>query len=145
MVTRANGYIVIAMCFYPRGLKKELRDEYLSSLAPDKALFKDWQEFAKRYGHEAAFRHANYEDRFQLSERAFVELERLTVLSRQKDVYLVCQCSEGERCHREMLLLAAKKAFGAEIAPVSQEYPRFLARLQPRGPSGKPVLTPPKG
>src|SRR3989338_317626 len=129
MVTRANGYIVIAMCFYPRGLKKELRDEYLSSLAPDKALFKDWQEFAKRYGHEAAF----------------VELERLTVLSRQKDVYLVCQCSEGERCHREMLLLAAKKAFGAEIAPVSQEYPRFLARLQPRGPSGKPVLTPPKG
>ena len=116
------------MCFYPRGLRRELRDEYLRCLAPDPVLFKDWQRHEKLHGHEAAFTHSHYEDRFTLSEPALAALGRLAGLSRQRDVYLVCQCAVGERCHREILLLLAKGEFGAETGEVFHAYPRYFAR-----------------
>lgn len=33
-ITRDHGFVAITMRHYPRGLKKELRDEYLGGLAP---------------------------------------------------------------------------------------------------------------
>lgn len=127
-VGRRHGHIAIAMCFYPRGLRKELRDEYRRNLAPDVKLFKEWQIHEKKSGHDEAFRLSRYEKRFTLSPEAMSDLERLSALSREKDVYVVCQCAVGERCHREILLLLAKKKFRAPISKVFHEYPDFFAR-----------------
>jgi uncharacterized protein YeaO (DUF488 family) len=128
-ITRDDGYIVIAMCFYPRGLRKELRDEYHGSLAPDKKLFKDWQAQNEAHGHDGAFAASNYEARFTLSEEAWDHLERLADLSNERDVYLVCQCQVGEMCHREILMLLAEREFHAKIDKVYHSYPTALKRL----------------
>lgn len=129
-LTKQHGHLVIAMCFYPRGLKKELRDEYRADLAPDRILFKEFKEFQKRFGHEAGFIQSHYEKRFSLSPNALEHLKELSELSKIKDVYLVCQCTIGERCHREMLLLTAEKLYGAAIGQVFQEYSVHLNRLE---------------
>src|SRR5687767_7745897 len=97
------GYIVIGMCFYPRGVSKEWRHEYRADLAPDRELFREWKNFEKTSGHDAAFRLTNYETRFTLKSEALVHLDCLC--EREEDVYLICQCQVGERCHREMLML----------------------------------------
>lgn len=123
-ITRKQGYIVITMCFYPRGLRKELRDEYRGDLAPDRALFKDFKRWQKELGHEKGFELSHYDDRFSLSASALETLSRLSRLSWERDVYLVCQCEPGERCHREILMLLAERRFGASIDLVRNEYPR---------------------
>lgn len=128
-ITRASAHIAICMCFHPRNLAARYRDEYLSALAPDKELFQQWQEARDKVGHERAFTVSRYEDRFNLGAEAFSHLARLTALAREKHVYLVCQCETGFRCHREMLLLAAKEAYGADTGLVYHAYPNFLARL----------------
>lgn len=128
-LNRNMGYIVVCMAFYPRGLKKELTDEYRTHLAPHRELFREWKEFEEKFGHEAAFVKSSYEERFELPPDALESLRRLTDLSRSRDVYLLCQCTLGERCHREMLCLIAQHKFKAEIAPLYNEYPVFRARL----------------
>ncbi len=127
-ISPSDGYVVIAMCFFPRGLKRELRNESRSNLAPDRALFKEWQKFEQEFGHDLAFAKSNYEQRFQLDDSAKYDLRRLTELSRTKNVYLVCQCAVGERCHREMVMLFAQRFYQATIAPVFHSYPDFMAR-----------------
>lgn len=121
-VSRADGRVVIAMRFHPRGLRRELRDEYRADLAPERPLFKDFKRWQKALGHDAAFEKADYYGRFALSESGLSALERL---SREPGkVFLVCQCAVGERCHREILLLLAGKRFGARIGRVFHDYPR---------------------
>jgi uncharacterized protein YeaO (DUF488 family) len=129
-LTRKHGYLVVAMRFYPRGLRKNLRDEYRSDLAPELKLFKDFKKNQARFGHDRAFEKARYEKRFSLSERAMEHLRELSELSREKDVYLACQCEIGERCHREILLLLARKKFGARIGKVFHEYPTVMRRAK---------------
>lgn len=129
-ISRKDGYLVAAMCFYPRGLKKELLDEYRAHLAPDRKLFKDWKEVEQKSGHEAAFTETSYEERFTLAPDALESLRRLTDISLTRDVYIACQCEPGERCHREIVLLVAEHKFGAKIAPIHHEYPVFLKRLK---------------
>lgn len=128
-LTRAHGYIVVAMAFYPRGLKKDLMDEYRAHLAPDRELFREWKEYEAEFGHEEAFKKSNYEARFTLAPDALESLRRLVDISRKKDVYLICQCEPGERCHREIVALIAQDKFKAEIAPLYNEYPTFKKRL----------------
>jgi len=123
-VARRDGYVVITMRFYPRGLRKELRDEYIGELAPDKVLFRDFKLWQKRLGHEAGFAKSRYDARFSLSDNALAQLQRLSEISRKRDVYLVCQCDVGERCHREILMLLAKKRFKAKIGKVYNSYRR---------------------
>jgi len=129
-ISRAQGYMVVCMAFYPRGLKKELMDEYRTHLAPDRELFAEWKEYEKKFGHEEAFKKSNYEARFALPPDALESLRRLTDISRKQDVYLICQCQIGERCHREILALIARDKYRAEIAPLHNEYPVFEARLK---------------
>ena len=128
-IARSTGHIAICMCFHPRNLAARFRDEYLSSLAPDQELFRDWQEKRDEVGHDRAFAEARYQERFHLGAKAFRDLERLTELSREKHVYIVCQCETGFRCHREMLLLTARQEFGAETGLVYHQYPTYLARV----------------
>jgi uncharacterized protein YeaO (DUF488 family) len=117
------------MRFYPRGLRRELRDEYRGELAPAPALFADFKRHQAESGHDRAFALSRYESRFSLSDEAWARLGRLSAMSRTRDVYLVCQCPVGERCHREILMLLARDRFGARIGPVHHGYPVAERRL----------------
>lgn len=127
---RQDGYIAITMRYYPRFLRKELRDEFISDLAPAKELLSDFNRAQKKLGaHNPAFAETDYENRIELSASGLSHLERLAELSRSKDVYLLCICELGEKCHREMLLLLARKLFHCEIGTVCHAYPDFMKRL----------------
>ncbi len=136
-LTREMGYIVLSMCFYPRGLKKELKDEFRNDLAPTPELLKDFKHWQALEGQEAGFKKSHYEERFALSRRAFDYFAWLCKSSLEKDVYLVCQCELGERCHREILLLIAKQEFNTETASVFHQYPIYLKRLETTLPTGQ--------
>ena len=112
---------------YPRGVKKELSDEFRSELAPDRELLKEWKQFERDKGHDEAFKLTNYEARFQLTPTALYHLKKYSEAS--GDTYLVCQCKIGERCHREMLLLTAKIKYNAKIGEVHNSYPTYEARI----------------
>jgi uncharacterized protein YeaO (DUF488 family) len=127
-ISRISTWIVITMCYYPRGIKKEWRDEFRSDLAPDRELFREWKKYEREVGHTEAFKLSHYEKRFHLSSSALEHLQELSLLSRKMDVYLVCQCAPGEMCHREMLMLLAKTKYGANTAPIFNSYEIFSRR-----------------
>ncbi|HYF50713.1 MAG TPA: DUF488 family protein [Planctomycetota bacterium] len=130
-VSRADGYIVLAMRCYPRGVSKTLRDEYLSCLGPPAELLNDLHAHKQDTSHNEAFDRANYEERFDLNADGREALKRLVDLSRTRDVYLICQCKPDEKCHRELLLLLAKKWYKAEVQELRFGYPKFEERLSP--------------
>jgi uncharacterized protein YeaO (DUF488 family) len=118
------------MRFYPRFLRKELRDEFLAVLAPKKELLHDFNAAQKRLGnHNDSFAEVDYEQRFELSPKGLAELTRLAEMSKEKDVYLLCVCNLGDRCHREILMLFAHKLYGTPIDKVFHTYPIVMSRL----------------
>ncbi|MEW6056594.1 MAG: hypothetical protein AB1540_08255 [Bdellovibrionota bacterium] len=130
-VTRANGFIVICMRHYPRYLKKELRDSYSAKLAPSEELFTEFNSLKTNLGnHNAAFRIANYESKFDLSDEGLEELKGLSQKSQVEDVYLVCQCGPGELCHRDLLLILARHYFHVETETPRFPYRNFVKRLE---------------
>jgi uncharacterized protein YeaO (DUF488 family) len=129
-IPRKGSHIVITMRFYPRFLKKELRDEFVCDLAPVKELLHDFNQAQKKLGdHNPSFAQVDYENRFDLSESGMEHLKRLSDLSKNKDVYLVCICGPGERCHREMLMLMAQHLYHCKIGKVFHSYPDFMKRV----------------
>jgi uncharacterized protein YeaO (DUF488 family) len=137
-ISPSDGYVAITMIRYPRALRRELRDAYIKILAPDLKLFLDFRKhLEKTRSHELAFEGSKYERRFTLSSEALAKLKELSELSQKQDVYLVCQCAVGEHCHRELLLLTAKKMFNATIGPVHQNYPTYNQRLRTMYPDHK--------
>jgi uncharacterized protein YeaO (DUF488 family) len=130
-LTRRDGFIAIVMRHHPRGVKVQLRDLYSRELAPSDELFKDFRaELEKTKDHNLAFQNVKYEERFNLSPEALRLLEDLNETAKVKDVYLVCQCGPKERCHRDLLLLLARKKFNAKTAPLRHEYEVFRRRLE---------------
>lgn len=130
VIPRATSHIVITMRFYPRFLKKEMRDEFLCVLAPEKELLAEFNAAQKKLGsHNPAFGEVDYERRFNLSATALQHLRRLAELSHDRDVYLLCICKQGDRCHREMLLILAHRLWEAEIGDVFHDYPQFMLRI----------------
>lgn len=117
---------------YPRGLKKELIDQYLSQLAPQSDLFKDFKQKEKSVGHAAAFLQTHYEERFCLTPLGLAHLERLANMSKEQDVYLLCQCDVGQHCHRELLLLIAQNCFDTKIDKLFHDYSIFQRRITSR-------------
>ena len=131
IIDRDNSYIVITMRFYPRFLRKEFRDEFICELAPIKELLHDFNTAQKRLGnHNQAFPEISYEDRFELTQKGREHLERLSHLSKSKDVYLICICDVGQRCHREILMLAAHELYKCKVDKVYHTYPTFMKRLK---------------
>ena len=125
------GKVVVCMRYYPRYLKKELVQDYHRELAPDEVLFADFRASLEKSGdHNLAFESVGYENRFSLSDKGFERLAEISELSRKQDVYLVCQCERGQKCHRHLLLLIAEKYFGAQIDRVRLPYPDFATRLE---------------
>ncbi len=129
-LTRAHGHVVLAMRLHPRGMARALRDEFIAALAPERALLDDFHAARAASGdHDGAFDDVDYLRRFALSVEAVSHLARLAALARDRDVFLVCQCDAEQRCHRDLLLLAAHAWFGTEVAPPRHDYAAFAARL----------------
>lgn len=130
-ISREKAYLVVCMHFYPRHLKKEMRDEYLHKLAPDEKLLKEFNSMKTNLAdHNAAFRVVKYEEKFKLVPEALDDLKRLADLSQGKDVYLACLCGTGERCHRDLLLMVAEYKFKASVEKPRFAYPDFAKRLE---------------
>ncbi len=134
-LTRDAGYIVLPMCRYPRGLKKILIDEYTKALAPTQELLDEFHaEREKLNGnHNAAFLSCHYQEKFKLGKKGVEALKRLSDLAIERDVYLVCQCEIDQRCHRELLLIAAKRWWSTPTELRKFSYPIFEARLADSG------------
>ena len=131
---RRYGYSVIVMQYYPRFVKKELVDEYLRTLAPERELFSEFKALDRELGdHDLAFEKVHYEERFSLSTAGDEDLRRLSELSATQDVYLFCQCEATEHCHADLLLLAARHRHSAAIAWMRVKYPVYEARLRAEG------------
>lgn len=129
-VSRDSSYIVITMRRYPRFVNRALRDEYLTSTSPDRKLFEDWLTAKRRYDdHNGAFAKSKFDQRFTLEEDGLEHLARLCAMAETQDVYLVCQCHKGMRCHREYLLIMARKIFKANAEKPANAYPEFEKRL----------------
>lgn len=129
-IARRRSYTVVVMQHYPRGLGKELVDEYRHSLAPEKALFDEFKTLDRELGeHDTAFEKVRYEARFGLREEGLLDLRRLSELARERDVILFCQCLAPEKCHADLLLLMANHLCGAPTATVRIQYPIFQSRL----------------
>ncbi len=93
-----DGYRVLATRYWPRGVKKESVDEYVSALAPSRGLLQSyrteditWEEFRKRYLDEMR------------GEDQRTEIYRLANLARSQKITLLCICNELEKCHRWLL------------------------------------------
>lgn len=130
-ITKLHGHIVVVTHYYPRFLKRKLVDEYVKDLAPTRELLTEFKENEKAAGdHDGGFEAMNYESKFTLSESGLSELSRLSSLAATKDVYLVCHCTVGQRCHRELLLMIAKEQLGSKTARVHHTYTTFAQRLK---------------
>ncbi len=128
-VNRRYGYLAIVMQYYPRFLGKELTDAYLKSLAPDKSLFTEFKALELASDHDAAFEAVKYQSRFEITPAGWKDLEALAGISSARDVFLICQCNLDQRCHADLLLLAAQARFNARIPTLRKAYPEFSARL----------------
>lgn len=130
-LTREDTYLAIVMRFYPRFLKRELVDEYDRRLAPPAELFTEFKaQDRKLANHNSAFYLVNYEERFNLTPDGRARLAQLAELSRTRTVALVCQCSDFDRCHCDLLLLWTRHAHKIETGKIIFDYPIFQARLE---------------
>jgi len=96
-VSPGDGLRLLAMRFWPRGVKKAQADLFLAELAPSAATVKDfqagkldWPGFVKRYNAEMK------------SQTPMLKL--LAALDRKgATITLLCGCKTPERCHRSLL------------------------------------------
>jgi uncharacterized protein YeaO (DUF488 family) len=133
-VSKDVSYLVVVMRFYPRFLKRNLVDEYVRVLAPPAELFTEFKaKDRKLANHNSAFYLVRYEDRFDLSPMGREKLSELAELSREREVILICQCKDFDRCHCDLLLLWARKCFSAEVSGLIFDYPDFIKRLEATG------------
>jgi uncharacterized protein YeaO (DUF488 family) len=125
LITKRHGYLVVTTRYYPRTLPREFIHEYISTLAPSRALLHDFRKLAKKIGHNEAFRNIQYTKRFELTPEALAELQRLSEMAKQKDVYLGCYCSHAQYCHRDLLLIMANALYEAPIDRIKYPYSGF--------------------
>lgn len=93
-----DGFRVLVMRYWPRGIAKSCFDDWQRALAPSAALLSDyrsglvsWGEYTERYHQEMAAPGAQ-EALGVIAERA-----------RSGVVTLLCWCADETRCHRTLL------------------------------------------
>lgn len=129
-VNRDQAYLAVVMRFYPRFLKKEKVDVYIRDLAPEATLFAEFKKKDRELAnHNSAFYLVKYEARFDLTPAGRAKLKELSDLSHERDVVLICQCRDFDRCHCDLLLLWAERHYGAKAQGLIFDYPDFKARL----------------
>jgi uncharacterized protein YeaO (DUF488 family) len=94
--SRGDGYRLLVMRLWPRGVRKEAVDSWEKELGPSTELLRAyraggiaWAEFARRY-------------RAEVRKKPEL-LESVRKLSRRRTVTLLCGCEDESRCHRSVL------------------------------------------
>ena len=107
-----DGYRLLVMRFWPRGVRKDAIDAWERELAPSVDLLRayragriEWEEFARRY-------------RAQVGEQRAL-LEELSRRASDGTVTLLCGCEDASLCHRTLLKeLAEGPRMASESYPV---------------------------
>lgn len=93
-----DGYRVLCTQYWPRGIRRELVNEYVRKLAPSRELLHafrsgqlDWEGYKERYLEEV--------DRADAAQ----EIKRLRELSTEGTVTILCVCRDENHCHRGLL------------------------------------------
>lgn len=130
-ITKRHGRIVVVTRYYPRFLKRKLVDDYEGVLAPTRELLGSFKDLESDLGgeHDRAFEEIGYEEKFWLDESGLAKLAEYAALGASQDVYFVCHCKLGQRCHRELLLMMASSLYAGPVGRVYLQYPVFAARL----------------
>jgi uncharacterized protein YeaO (DUF488 family) len=93
-----DGYRILSMRYWPRGIARSKVDEYVTKTAPSKGLL-------HAYLHEG-LGWAPYVDAYlseMQSDEARAEIARLAELARSRTITLMCGCEDETRCHRSVL------------------------------------------
>ena len=95
----SDGFRLLVMRLWPRGIRKALVDEWDRGLAPSRELLADfrggavdWPGYAERFASEMASR-----------EDSAASLDRLRARSAREAVTLLCSCVDATRCHRSLV------------------------------------------
>ena len=95
-VSKDDGYRVLVMRFWPRGISKNKVDVWEKEMGTPADLIKQWKkgsiswtEFSKRYRKFAA----QHKDK----------IDELTRIAKKETVTLLCSCSDEKHCHRSLL------------------------------------------
>jgi uncharacterized protein YeaO (DUF488 family) len=117
----SDGYRVLIMRLWPRGIRKERVDAWLKELGPVPALLREflderitWDEYVPRY--RAGLRRPE-------AQAAIAEVRRR---AREGRVTLLCGCADEQRCHRSLLrayLLNSPRARPRSARPRAAERP----------------------
>lgn len=93
-----DGWRVLSMRYWPRGVPRGVMDEYTTKTAPSRELlhsFKhgglSWEDYVPRYLAEMR------------SDTAQREISRLANIAHTRTVTLMCGCENEQRCHRFLL------------------------------------------
>jgi uncharacterized protein YeaO (DUF488 family) len=93
-----DGYRVLVTRYWPRGIDKNVIDEYIALLAPSRELLHqyrqellDWPRYRLQYLKEMQ------------NDRARSQIHRLAKLARSEVVTVMCVCADKDRCHRSLL------------------------------------------
>jgi len=103
--SKNDGFRVLVMQYWPRGVKKERVDVWYKDLGTSKELIKDWKagkvtwrQFKKRY--VADLKDPNKQ---QL-------IRQLAQQARTRKITLLCGCRDSSSCHRIILKEEIMKA-----------------------------------
>lgn len=104
-----DGYRLLVMRLWPRGVRKDAVDAWQKDLAPSEELRRafvhgalPWEAFAKAYLEEMQ---ARQELIHQLARQA-----------RDQTVTLLCSCRDEARCHRTLLRRRVESAADSALA-----------------------------
>jgi len=117
----SDGYRVLIMRLWPRGIRKERVDVWLKELGPVPTLLREflderitWKQYVPRYLAGLARPEA---------QEAIAEVRRR---AREGRVTLLCGCADEARCHRSLLrayLLNSPRARPRSARPRAAERP----------------------
>lgn len=95
-VERADGYRVLVMRYWPRGVSKDKVDAWEKELGTPKELIKkwkagsmSWEKFTQAYLDSIC----NQQDR----------ITELAKKAKRQTITLLCSCRDADHCHRKLL------------------------------------------
>ena len=93
-----DGYRVLATRYWPRGVRKDVADEYTTKVAPSRQLLREfkhenlsWEAYTSLYMDEMC------------TEEARSEIRRLADIAKSRTITLMCVCEDENRCHRSLV------------------------------------------
>ena len=133
-----DGLRILITRYWPRGIRRELVDEYDTKVAPSRELLREfkhealaWEPYTQRYFAEMQ------------SEEAQREIARLAEIARTRTITLMCVCEDETHCHRSLLRNLIVRGMGRSHHTSTSDLRHDRAvQAQPAGGAGvSPVTT----